>query len=158
MGTCASRIGLKADLGDLPTLAKTIKDRRGVELPMQRAEEATERRFDRVAASGESPLREVSRQHAALRRPAGVKALGHRAEPCRVEPGGLRGADAERVGEGAWRKVQRSRRCGCRTYGAGGAGHVVAAGRVANAGADADAKADFVSSRQCCEQPFPRPG
>ena len=72
--------------------------------------------------------------------------------PRRIEAGGLRRADAERV-RGLQRREPQSRAAAAAAPdGADRAGDVIAAGRMGHAGADADAKADFVAGGERREQ------
>src|SRR5581483_2676971 len=135
------------DARALPAFTESVQHRRGIELSVQRREKAAERRLQRVEAAGEATLGERAGNDAALRRATGMEALGHGAEPRGIEPRCLRRADAERMRAPA-RVEPQDRGSGRRSADrASSARDVIAAGRMAHAGADADAQPDLVTGR-----------
>ncbi len=91
------RIGLEADLADLPGLAEALGEPGEVRLAAQRREEAAIGGFENVGNAGEAAPRQHRAGDAHLRGVAGVQPLHHRAFLRRHQPGGERAGDAEGV-------------------------------------------------------------
>ena len=107
-----------------PGLAQSLGDHRRVELRRHHMREAA-LRFDRLLGTGEALLRHQRGHQAAVRGPARMEALAHRAEHL-AQPGRLRGGDAQCPAHLPLVEPEQLAGGGGRAEDAGGAGDVPA--------------------------------